>query len=133
MSHDMQRPAGVNPSGSGAAGANVVIELRELPMHALAYSPMKSTNALAPVTRRAFLKTGAVLTAGIATLSRAARAETNKNSKLRIFHMGVGGVAGMQRKGLKDHPMVEFAGFCDVERRELDKISKEFPNAWTIS
>ena len=94
---------------------------------------MKSTNTPAPVTRRTFLRTGAVLTAGIATLSRAARAQTNKNSKLRIFHMGVGGVAGMQRKGLKDHPMVEFAGFCDVERRELDKISKEFPNAWTLA
>ncbi len=93
---------------------------------------MKHTSSTLPVvTRRSFLATGAVLTTGIASLSRLARAQTNKNSKLRIFHIGVGGVAAMQRKGLKDHPMVEFAGFCDVDRRELDKIVKEFPNAWT--
>ena len=90
-----------------------------------------SPTPISPVTRRTFLKTGAVLTAGLASLSLRARAEINKNSKLRIFHIGVGGVAAMQRKGLKDHPMVEFAGFCDVDRRELDKIVKEFPNAWT--
>ncbi|MEO6786235.1 MAG: Gfo/Idh/MocA family oxidoreductase, partial [Chthoniobacteraceae bacterium] len=86
-----------------------------------------------PVTRRTFLKTGAVITAGIASLSWPARAAVNKNSRLRIFHIGVGGVAAMQRKGLKDHPMVEFAGFCDVEHRELDKITKEFPGAWTVA
>lgn len=85
-----------------------------------------------PVTRRSFLSTGAILTSGVASLSLRARAQTNKNSKLRIFHIGVGGVAAMQRKGLKDHPMVEFAGFCDVDKRELDKISKEFPSAWTL-
>lgn len=38
----------------------------------------------------------------------------------------------MERNGLKGHPMVEFAGFCDVDRRELDKIAKEYPNAWTV-
>jgi predicted dehydrogenase len=96
---------------------------------------MKHTSSslpVRPVTRRSFLSTGAILTTGIASLSLRARAQTNKNSKLRIFHIGVGGVAAMQRKGLKDHPMVEFAGFCDVDKRELDKISKEFPNAWTL-
>jgi len=92
-----------------------------------------SSSVPAPVTRRTFLTTGAVLTTGLATLSLRARAQTNKNSKLRIFQIAVGGVAGMQRKGLKDHPMVEFAGFCDVDKRELDKISKEYPNAWTLA
>ena len=86
-----------------------------------------------PITRRTFLKNGAVLTAGLASLSWSARAETNKNSKLRIFHIGVGGVAKMQRSGLQGHPMVEFAGFCDVDKRELEKISKEFPGAWTAT
>jgi predicted dehydrogenase len=92
---------------------------------------MKNTSSLTPVTRRTFLRTGAVLTTGIASLGRMARAATNKNSKLRIFHIGVGGIAGLQRKNLKDHPMVEFAGFCDVDKRELDKIVKEYPSAWT--
>jgi predicted dehydrogenase len=88
---------------------------------------------VSPVTRRSFLKTGAVVTAGIASLSWRARAQTNTNSKLRVFQIGVGGIGALQRKGLKDHPMVEFAGFCDVEQRELDKIAKEYPNAWTLN
>ena len=94
---------------------------------------IQSPTLVSPVTRRSFLKTGAVLTTGLASLAWPARAQVNKNSKLRIFHIGVGGVAAMQRKGLKDHPMVEFAGFCDVDQRELAKISKEFPSAWTLT
>jgi predicted dehydrogenase len=89
--------------------------------------------SFSPVTRRSFLKTGAIVTAGIASLSLPARAQVNKNSKLRIFQIGVGGIGGMQRGGLKGHPQVEWAGFCDVDRRELDQIKKQNPNAWTIS
>ena len=96
---------------------------------------MKTTSTpttSSPVTRRTFLKSGAILTASVATLSLPARAQINKNSRLRIFQMGVGGIGGLQRSGLKGHPMVEFVGFCDVDRRELDKISKEYPGAWTL-
>jgi len=89
-----------------------------------------SSNSL--VTRRTFLRTGAVLTVGVAALSAPARAQVNKNSKLRIFQAGVGGIGGMQRGGLRGHPMVEWAGFCDVDQRELDKIKKEQPAAWTV-
>jgi predicted dehydrogenase len=88
---------------------------------------------VAPVSRRQFLKTGAIATAGIAALSLRARAQVNRNSKLRIFQVGTGGIGSMQRGGLKGHPMVEWAGFCDVDRRELDQIKKEFPNAWTLT
>ena len=96
---------------------------------------MKTTStpsSVSPVTRRTFLQTGAVATAGIAALSWPARAQVNKNSKLRIFQIGVGGIGGLQRSGLKGHPMVEFAGFCDVDQRELDRIAKEYPGAWTL-
>jgi predicted dehydrogenase len=86
-----------------------------------------------PVTRRTFLRTGAILTAGVAALSPLARAQVNKNSKLRIFQIGVGGIGSMQRGGLKGHPQVEWAGFCDVDRRELDKIKTQQPNAWTTA
>src|SRR5580765_1088909 len=89
--------------------------------------------SFSPVTRRSFLKTGAILTAGLASLSLPARAQVNKNSKLRIFQIGVGGIGGLQRSGLKGHPQVEWAGFCDVDRRELDQIKKQQPNAWLIS
>src|SRR5260221_11029439 len=102
-------------------------------LHPQTMNSNPSPTPISPITRRSFLKTGAVLATGVASLSLRARAETNKNSKLRIFHIGVGGVAGMQRKGLKDHANVEFAGFCDVDQRELDKIKKEFPSAWTLT
>src|SRR2546423_9359533 len=93
----------------------------------------KSNHTVATVTRRSFLKTGAVVTAGLASLSPLARAQVNKNSKLRIFQIGVGGIGELQRGGLKGHPMVEWAGFCDVDAREIDKIKHQVPNAWTLS
>jgi predicted dehydrogenase len=95
-------------------------------------NPPSMPTPSSPVTRRTFLKTGAILTAGIASLSLGARAQTNQNSKLRVFQIGVGGIGALQRKGLAGHPMVEFVGFCDVEQREIDKISKDHPNAWTL-
>ena len=97
---------------------------------------MKTTStpppSFSPVTRRTFLRTGAILTAGMAALSWPARAQVNKNSRLRVFQIGVGGIGSLQRSGLKGHPMVEFAGFCDVDQRELDKITKEYAGAWTL-
>jgi predicted dehydrogenase len=90
-------------------------------------------SSFSPVTRRTFLRTGAIVTAGVASLSLPARAQTNKNSKLRIFQIGVGGIGGLQRGGLKGHPNVEWAGFADVDRRELDRIKREHPSAWTTS
>src|ERR1051325_5188524 len=97
--------------------------------------PMKTIQqkSFSPVTRRTFLKTGAIVTAGVASLSLSARAQTNKNSKLRIFQIGVGGIGAMQRGGLKGHPNVEWAGFCDVDSRELERIKREQPNAFTLS
>src|SRR4026207_456240 len=91
------------------------------------------SKSFSPVTRRSFLKTGAIVTAGLASLSLPARAQVNKNSKLRIFQIGVGGIGSLQRGGLKRHPQVEWAGFCDVDRREIDKIKKERPDAWTLA
>ncbi len=93
----------------------------------------KKPPSISPVTRRSFLKTGAIATAGIASLSFTGRAATNKNSKLRILQIGVGGIGGMDRGNLKGHPMVEFAGFCDVDGAALDKVAAEFPGAWKIS
>ena len=90
-------------------------------------------HSFSPITRRSFLKTGAIVTAGLASLSLPARAQINKNSKLRIFQIGVGGIGGLQRDGLKGHPQVEWAGFCDVDRRELDQIKKQHADAWTLS
>jgi predicted dehydrogenase len=97
---------------------------------------MKTTTdspSVSPITRRTFLRNGAVLTAGVASLSMAARAQTNKNSKLRVFQIGVGGIGGLERDGLKGHPMVEFAGFCDVDRKTLDAVASQYAGAWKIA
>ncbi|MBM3845611.1 MAG: Gfo/Idh/MocA family oxidoreductase, partial [Verrucomicrobia bacterium] len=92
-----------------------------------------SIRSIPTVSRRAFLRSGAVVTIGAASLSLSARAQTNKNSKLRIFQIGVGGIGGLERSNLKDHPMVEFTGFCDVDLKELDKVGTEFPRAWRVA
>ncbi len=94
---------------------------------------INSSSSVQPVTRRTFLKNGAVLTASLATLSPRARAQANKNSKLRIFQIGAGGsgsIGSMQRDGLKGHPQVEFAGFCDVDRKAMDAVASQYPGAW---
>src|ERR1043165_9219829 len=102
-------------------------------MGGLATMNTQHHKSFSPVTRRSFLKSGAIVTAGLASLSLPARAQINKNSKLRIFQIGVGGIGGLQRGGLKGHPQVEWAGFCDVDRRELDQIKKSNANAWTTA
>jgi predicted dehydrogenase len=85
-----------------------------------------------PITRRSFLKSSAIASVSLSALSPLARAQVNLNSKLRIFQVGVGGIGGLQRGELKGHPQVEWAGFCDVDARELDKIKTQNPKAWTV-
>jgi predicted dehydrogenase len=86
-----------------------------------------------PVTRRTFLKNGAILTMGVAALSAGARAETNKNGKLRIFQIGCGGIGSLQRQQLKGYDRSEFVGFCDVDRNELDKVAAQYPGSWKLA
>jgi len=87
------------------------------------------------MNRRGFLKSSAAFGATAIVASNAAtiRAATNKNSKLRIFQVGTGGIGGMQRKGLKGHPMVEFAGFCDIDETMFKRIEEEHQPAWRIT
>ncbi|SVE36793.1 uncharacterized protein METZ01_LOCUS489647, partial [marine metagenome] len=83
-------------------------------------------------SRRSFLKTSAMVGAAATVPSFAMRAVANNNSKLRIMHIGVGGVGGMQRGNLKRHPKVEFAFLCDVDSKNLDRVSRELPKATKI-
>jgi hypothetical protein len=101
-------------------------------MHHPAHSLMKPMNHLtSPVTRRTFLKNGAVLVAGVASLSSVARAQTNKNGKLHILNVGVGGsISPQDRKVLKAHPNVVFAGLCDVDSNALTAGLKDHPEAF---
>jgi predicted dehydrogenase len=92
-----------------------------------------SARQVSPVTRRTFLKNGVILTAGIAALSPAARAQTNKNGKLQIFQIGAGvpgSIGEMQRSQLKGYAPAQFVGFCDVERTALEKVAGEYPGSF---
>jgi predicted dehydrogenase len=93
---------------------------------------MNAKKSISPITRRTFLRNGAILTAAAATLTQAGRAQTNKNSKLRIFHIGCGGIAELQRGQLKGYERCEFVGFCDVDQKELDNVAKQYPGAWKV-
>src|SRR5688572_29839886 len=91
---------------------------------------MNAKKTISPITRRTFLRNGAILTAAAATLTRAGRAQTNKNGKLRIFQIGAGGIAELERSQLKGYERCEFVGFCDVDQAELDKVAGQFQGAW---
>ena len=60
------------------------------------------------VTRRTFLRSGAVLTSIMAAPALSTRLQANKNSQLQIFQMGVGGIGGLQHKSLKNHKRSRF-------------------------
>jgi predicted dehydrogenase len=94
---------------------------------------MNAKKSISPITRRTFLRNGAILTAAAVTLTQAGRAQTNKNSKLRIFHIGCGGIAELQRGQLKGYERCEFVGFCDVDQKELDNVVKQYPGAWKLT
>src|ERR1043165_4164223 len=95
----------------------------------------ENRTGFSPITRRTFLKNGAVLTLGVAALSAGARAQTNKNSKLRIFQIGSGvpgSIGSLQRQQLKGYAPAEFVGFCDVDRNEMDKVAAQYPGSFKV-
>ncbi|MDF1752972.1 MAG: Gfo/Idh/MocA family oxidoreductase [Verrucomicrobiales bacterium] len=93
---------------------------------------MKSDNN--QPSRRGFLRSAAVLGAGaVASNAATVRAAANKNSKLQIFQIGVNGIGNLQRKALKDHPMVEFVGFCDVDETAYAKVQEGYGDAWRVT
>lgn len=95
---------------------------------------IETTPRVESSSRRRFLQSAAALGAGVlASNAGTLRAATNKNSKLRIFQIGVNGIGNLQRKGLQGHPMVEFAGFCDVDKTAYEKVEKDYGSAWRVT
>jgi predicted dehydrogenase len=45
--------------------------------------------------------------------------------------LGSGGIGSLQRSALKGYAPIEWAGFCDVDTRELEKVQQTAPSAWT--
>ena len=92
---------------------------------------MKQTKKnFSPITRRTFLRNGAILTAGIAALSPAGRAQTNLNGKLQIYQIGCQGIGDLQRSQLKGYEKCQFVGFSDVDTKEMEKVAGQFAGAW---
>ena len=89
-----------------------------------------STSKAGRVTRRTFLRSGAIVTTVMAAPALSTRLQANKNSQLQIFQIGVGGIGGLQRNNLKNHKRSRFVGFCDVDQQELDKMGADYPDAW---
>ena len=81
--------------------------------------------------RRQFLSTIGLTLAS--TITPTLGASANKNSKLRILQIGVGGIGELDRNALSKHPMVEIAGLCDVNPLNLNGAAKAFPKAKTYS
>ena len=97
---------------------------------------MKTKNTPKPagtVTRRTFLRNGVIATTLMAAPSLTTRLQANKNSHLQIFQIGVGGIGGMQRNGLKKHKRSKFVGFCDIDRNIMKKVAADYGGAWTVS
>ncbi|MCP5537347.1 MAG: Gfo/Idh/MocA family oxidoreductase [Akkermansiaceae bacterium] len=81
--------------------------------------------------RRKFIGTMGLAAASsvVPTLGQSA----NKNSKLRLLQIGVGGIGAMDRNALKKHPKVEIAGLCDINKKHLDEVARQFPKAATYA
>jgi predicted dehydrogenase len=103
------------------------------PVNFLIMKSSKDSSSEGFLTRRHFLKSSALAATGAALSTVTLPAAANKNSKLRIFHIGVGGIGGLQRSKLKNHKKVEFVGLCDVDSNTLNKIGNEFPKAFKVA
>lgn len=85
------------------------------------------------LNRRNFVKTTAALlgAAAIPTLPSFANANpTAGANELRVIQIGVGGVGGMDRKGISRHAKAKIVGLVDVDTKSLDKVGKAFPDAF---
>ncbi|MBX2852883.1 MAG: Gfo/Idh/MocA family oxidoreductase [Phycisphaeraceae bacterium] len=85
------------------------------------------------LNRRDFVKTTAALlgAAAIPTLPSLANANPTAGAKeLRVLQIGVGGIGGMDRNAINRHPKAKIVGLCDVDTNPLEKVGKQFPDAF---
>ncbi len=84
---------------------------------------------MAPIKRRSFLKNTAAFGAGIMFLKSGILARgQSPNNKLNIAAIGVGGRGHSDLVECKSENIV---ALCDVNQNNLEKATKEFPNAKT--
>lgn len=95
---------------------------------------------MSTLNRRDFIKTtGAAMgTAALvgalpATASAKTLAPVAASKELRVLQIGVGGIGGMDRGQIARHPKAKIVGLVDVDQNSLDRVGKQFPDAFTDS
>lgn len=87
--------------------------------------------------RRQFVKTSATLlgAAAVPTLPGCAIATnpTAGRQELRVLQIGVGGIGGMDRNNINRHERAKIVGLVDVDTDPLEKVGKQFPDAFTAT
>lgn len=82
--------------------------------------------------RRVFLRNTALAASSMAFLSSSAWARV-KADRLRIAHIGVGGMGAEDLKSISSHSLVDVAALCDVDANNLAGAKKLHPNAKTFT
>jgi predicted dehydrogenase len=83
---------------------------------------------MTPLTRRTFLKTSAIATAGVAFSARSWGQVTGANSDIRVAVVGVndkGGRGGAHLNSLAKIPGVRIVAICDVDSGVLERVQKK--------
>ena len=79
-----------------------------------------------PHNRRSFLKSTALMTAGVAALSHRAFAQSKgANDKIVLGLIGAGGMGRSNMHSLMELPGVEFAAICDVDSKHAEAAAAE--------
>ncbi|MDR2437944.1 MAG: Gfo/Idh/MocA family oxidoreductase [Planctomycetaceae bacterium] len=89
-----------------------------------------NTNIAMNTTRRTFLKTTALLAGTTVFPAPALLHAQNGNQKLNVACIGVSGMGSYSVGNVKGENVV---ALCDVEKKNLDKVGEQFPNAQRFS
>src|SRR3954452_499768 len=92
---------------------------------------MKNENSAKDHSRRNFIKTAAVATAGFYIVPRhvLGRGYIPPSDKLVVAGIGAGGKGGSDIKNFYDSGKAEIAVLCDVDDRQSATTRKRFPKA----
>ncbi len=88
-----------------------------------------------PSSRRQFIRTSAIASAGLALTPDAAFAarprRTGLATDLRVLSIGVvGTIGGHDRKQVDSHKQATIVGLCDVDSKQLAKAAEDHPDAF---
>src|SRR5882672_6764611 len=79
------------------------------------------------LTRRSFLKTSALATAGVVLSARSWGQVTGANSDVRVAVAGLNGRGKNHLKSLSEIPGVRIVAICDIDTAVLEKTAKTLP------